>query len=86
MVEENLSYNAAVERLSPYSDCTLIRKRSFDALKDFEIGSLDFVYIDGNHMYGYAAMDLMTWVNKVKKGGIIMGHDYSLRLWKKGHL
>jgi len=37
---------------------------------------LDFVYIDGNHAFGYIAMDLAVWVDKIKKGGIIAGHDY----------
>ena len=69
-------YDVAVERLSPYSNCTLIRKLSLDALKDITKDSLDFVYIDGNHMYGYVAMDLMAWGDKIRKGGIIAGHDY----------
>ena len=46
------------------------------ALDDFEDNSLDFVYIDANHFFGYVAMDLMQWSKKVRKGGIIAGHDY----------
>jgi len=69
-------YNLAVEKLSSYPNCTLIRKTSLNALKDIPKRSLDFVYIDGNHMYGYVAMDLMSWAHKVKKSGIIAGHDY----------
>uniref|UniRef100_A0A6M3IRM9 Putative methyltransferase n=1 Tax=viral metagenome TaxID=1070528 RepID=A0A6M3IRM9_9ZZZZ len=69
-------YKLAIERLSPYSNCILIKKKSMDALVDVPDRSLDFVYIDGNHMYGYVAMDLMQWAKKVRKGGIIAGHDY----------
>jgi len=69
-------YQYAVERTAPYSNITLIRKTSEDAAKDFAKRSLDFVYIDANHSFGYVAMDLMKWANKVKKGGIIAGHDY----------
>jgi hypothetical protein len=47
-----------------------------DALADIPNDSLDFVYIDANHLYGYVAMDLMQWAGKVKKGGFIAGHDY----------
>ncbi len=72
-------YNLAVKKTSPYPNCTLIRKRSIDAAKDIPDRSLDFVYIDGNHMFGYVAMDLMYWANKVRKGGIIAGHDYLTR-------
>jgi len=69
-------YRMANERLSKYSNCTLIKKMSMDALADIPDCSLDFVYIDGNHMYGYVAMDLMQWSKKIRKGGIISGHDY----------
>jgi len=69
-------YDVVMKRLSPYSNCTIIRKTSLDALKDIQDRSLDFAYIDGNHKYGYVAMDLMAWTEKVKKGGIVAGHDY----------
>ena len=38
--------------------------------------SVDFVYIDANHSYTYVRDDIQTWLPKVKKGGIIGGHDY----------
>lgn len=69
-------YRLAKERTEKYPNCHLIRKTSFDALEDFPDRSLDFVYIDGNHSFGYVAMDLMKWNRKVKKGGVIAGHDY----------
>ena len=53
-----------------------------DAIEDFEDESLDFVYIDGHHGFRYVAEDLVEWSQKVKKGGIISGHDYALN--KKG--
>lgn len=57
-------------------DVTLIRKISMDAVKDFEDESLDFIYIDGNHRLKYAVEDIMEWEPKIKKGGVISGHDY----------
>lgn len=36
---------------------------------------LDWIYIDGNHWDVYN--DLTWWYDKVKKGGIIMGDDYT---------
>lgn len=69
-------YKYAIERTAPYPNCTLIRKTSIEAAKDFPKRSLDFVYIDANHAFGYIAMDLMKWADKVKKGGVIAGHDY----------
>ncbi len=69
-------YKYAVKRTSKYPNCKLIRKLSMDVIKDFPNRSLDFVYIDGNHGFGYVAMDLAKWSQKVRKGGIIAGHDY----------
>ncbi|MCK5624612.1 class I SAM-dependent methyltransferase [Candidatus Pacearchaeota archaeon] len=36
---------------------------------------LDFLYIDGNHEYEYVKKDLELYWNKIKKRGIISGHD-----------
>lgn len=69
-------YQLAKERTKDYPKCALIRKTSEEAIDDFPDRSLDFVYIDGNHNFGYVAMDLMLWCRKVRKGGIIAGHDY----------
>ena len=78
-------YELAKIRLAKYPNCTLIRKDSVEASKDFPKRSLDFVYIDGNHLFGYVAMDLMKWSRKVRRGGIIAGHDYWFpKDWRAG--
>ena len=69
------TYQKAVETLKQY-DCKLIRKTSMEAVNDFADESLDFVYIDSDHSFGHVAMDLTIWTPKVRKGGIISGHDY----------
>ena len=38
--------------------------------------SLDFVYIDGNHTLDFVMQDILSWSRKVRKGGVISGHDY----------
>ena len=68
-------YEDAKKLLSPY-DCVIIKKTSMDALADIPDESLDFVYIDANHDFMYVAQDLFEWSKKVKKGGVISGHDY----------
>lgn len=70
------SYEEACENLKRL-DYTIIKKYSMDALKDFEDNSLDFVYIDANHTLPYVCMDIFGWERKVRKGGIISGHDYA---------
>lgn len=72
------SYPEACERLAPYKNCKIIKETSMDALKLFRDRSLDWVYIDGNHSFAYVAQDLYFWSKKVKKGGVISGHDYYL--------
>jgi hypothetical protein len=68
-------YEAAKQRLAPYK-CTLIRKTSMEALKDFDNNSLDFVYIDGNHEVPWIVDDICWWSTKVRVGGIVAGDDY----------
>ena len=38
--------------------------------------NLDFIYIDGNHNYEYVLKDMQLYYPKLKKGGIMGGHDY----------
>lgn len=70
-------FEIATERLKPYPNAHIIRKTSMEALDDFDDGSLDFVYIDGNHQFAYVAEDIYHWAIKVRQGGIISGHDYA---------
>ncbi len=78
-------YERLKKVLNPYPNCTIIRKTSMEAVKDFDNESLDFVYIDGHHGFKYVAEDIWEWSKKVKKGGIISGHDYALAAKKNQH-
>jgi predicted O-methyltransferase YrrM len=71
-------YNETAARLQPYN-CTIIRKFSMDAVNDFDDGSLDFVYIDAAHDLKNVISDLCEWNPKVRKDGIVFGHDYKRR-------
>ena len=76
------NYNETKERLAPHN-CTLVKKTSAKALKDFEDNSLDFVYIDANHDFPNFVFDLHNWLKKIKPGGIISGHDYAVFSYSK---
>lgn len=65
----------AHEALDQY-DAIFVQKTSMDAVKDFEDEFFDFVYIDGRHEFDFVMEDLIHWSPKVKKGGIVSGHDY----------
>jgi len=61
---------------------------SMDALEQFDDESLDFVYIDANHELPYVIRDIIEWSKKVRKGGVVSGHDYyeSKRISTKNHV
>lgn len=71
----NKYYEEAKERLSHYN-CEIIKDWSMEAVKKFEDESFDFVYIDGNHDFKNCTDDIAEWSKKVRKGGIVSGHDY----------
>jgi len=69
------NYSHAQRILKPFN-VEFIRSTSTDALQYFGNGFLDFVYIDANHSFDYIMSDLINWSKKVRKGGIVSGHDY----------
>jgi hypothetical protein len=54
----------------------ILRTTSAEAARQFDTGQLDFAYIDAQHHYEAVKEDLGLWYPKVKKGGILSGHDY----------
>lgn len=49
---------------------------SWDAASHFEDKSLDFVFLDADHVYESISKDIEAWLPKIKPGGILAGHDY----------
>ncbi|MBN1168254.1 class I SAM-dependent methyltransferase [Candidatus Woesebacteria bacterium] len=68
-------YKEAKKLLKPYN-CQIVKKHSLDAVVNFDHESIDFVYIDGSHEFDYVMTDIIEWSKRVRKGGIISGHDY----------
>ena len=58
------------------------RGYSTDVLPQFEDGFFDWVYVDTDHTYETTRRELEICRTKVKRGGIIAGHDYITGDWK----
>lgn len=71
-------YEQASERLRRYNH-EFIREPSVKAVESFADESLDFVFIDANHSLVHVVQDLVAWVPKVKRQGIVSGHDFIRR-------
>ena len=64
----------------------IIRELSVEASVLFEDRSLDFVFIDANHRFGAVTADLKAWYPKIRRGGLLGGHDFLNSPRKKNHL
>jgi len=69
-------YERVRKKLDQYSSrCIMVRKPSSEGVKDIP-NNVDFVFIDGNHDYEYVLKDIKLYEKKIRKGGVLAGHDY----------
>jgi hypothetical protein len=55
----------------------LIQNDSIIESKNYDDNFFDIVYIDASHDYESVKKDIISWIPKVKPGGIICGDDYT---------
>ena len=72
----NEIYNTNLKNMGVRDSITDIKSISWDAASKFEDNSIDFVFIDADHTYESVVKDINSWLPKIKKGGMISGHDY----------
>ena len=58
----------------------ILRKTSLEAAA-LVPNDLDLVFIDGNHDYEYVKQDIALWQPKIRKGGILAGHDFNREIF-----
>mmetsp|Transcript_16717 Transcript_16717/g.42522 ORF Transcript_16717/g.42522 Transcript_16717/m.42522 type:complete len:467 (+) Transcript_16717:16-1416(+) len=63
----------------PADRAVLHRMTSVEGSRLFEDHSIDLVFVDGKHTYDHVQRDLHIWARKVKRGGVVCGHDFSPR-------
>lgn len=69
-------YKKAQQRVKNWKDkVTFVLKYSDKATNDVP-DNLDFIYIDGNHDYEFVKKDIELYYPKVRKGGVVAGHDF----------
>jgi len=72
-------YDTFIDNMKPLENTYIpLRMPSIEASSKFEDSSLDFVFIDASHEYQDVKDDIAAWLPKIKKGGILAGHDYML--------
>jgi len=54
----------------------MIKAYSTEVSPEMPDGTLDFVYIDGDHSLEGIFNDIYAWTPKVRVGGVVAGHDY----------
>jgi len=54
-----------------------VKALSWDGANYYTDKSLDFIFIDAAHDYESVKKDINAWFPKLKKGGVIAGHDYT---------
>jgi hypothetical protein len=75
----DISPGPVLEKLGPVTHVVgkLLRMRSWDAANHFEDASLDLVFLDADHEIESVRKDIAAWLPKVRRGGVLAGHDFS---------
>lgn len=66
------------ERTADFLNIAHLKLTSLEGAKEFDDGSLDLVYLDGDHQTDAVVADIDAWKPKVRKGGILAGHDINM--------
>ena len=66
----------SVDLISDLERSELLLGDSNECAKMFDDETFHLVFIDADHSEGAVLNDLRAWIPKVKRGGLITGHDY----------
>ena len=71
----NFSALGLAERAEPVVSDSLAAAKQLENLK----GTVDFIFIDGDHSYEACTADIAAWAPFVKRGGVMAFHDFGSR-------
>ena len=76
-IKNGTLYDQFLANVKPVSrQLVPLRMSSLKGANFFPDRSIDAVFIDAAHDYENVKADIAAWLPKVKKGGVIAGHDY----------
>jgi hypothetical protein len=70
------AYEKTRGRFAEKHDVEILKMDIAKAADRFVDGSLDFIYLDGNHTYEFVLRDLYTWFPKLRPGGLFACNDF----------
>ena len=81
MAEKKDNYHALLEWIDTterQKRARLIRDFTHNCSEQFKDGYFDFIFVDASHAYADVKKDIELWSPKVRKGGLISGHDINM--------
>jgi predicted O-methyltransferase YrrM len=76
-------FKAFQERTKDLGNVSFKRGKSLDAVEFVRNESVDLIYVDGDHRYEAVLADIQGWKPKLRKGGVMAGHDWSFKAVQK---
>lgn len=73
----DLSFKDFTEKAGVKEFVKPLKLSSVKGSQKFKNETVDFLYIDGDHSYKEVKNDILNWLPKMKKGGLIGGDDYN---------
>jgi hypothetical protein len=70
------AYEKTRGRFAEKHNVEILKMDIAKAADRFADGSLDFIYLDGNHTYEFVLRDLYTWFPKLRPGGLFACNDF----------
>ena len=74
---QDRNYDQTMSNVAKWKDkIRVCRDFTSECVKKYPENYFDFVYVDARHDFKGAYLDMTQWWPKLKKGGIMAGHDY----------
>jgi len=70
-------FKEAVARIEEGVILFVLEGTSWEMADQFEDNTIAFCFVDAAHDYVSKTNDIKAWLPKIKKGGMIAGHDYT---------